>query len=44
MTPSGVGHFLESTAQQWRHNLEYAVRTCQVAARRMVAAGTTVRR
>ena len=43
VTPDHVGHFLDLTPGQWRHgfdlNLEYAVRTCQIAARRMIAAG-----
>ncbi|WP_157360571.1 SDR family NAD(P)-dependent oxidoreductase [Amycolatopsis thermoflava] len=39
VTPDDIGHFLDLTPDQWRHslglNLEYAVRTCQIAARRM---------
>lgn len=41
VTPAEVGHFLELTPQQWQHslstNLSYAMRTCQVVARRMAA-------
>jgi NAD(P)-dependent dehydrogenase (short-subunit alcohol dehydrogenase family) len=43
VTPAEIGHFLELSPQQWRNSLElnlgYAVRTCQVAARRMAATG-----
>ena len=43
VTPDDIGHFLELTPGQWQHGLElnlgYAVRTCQIAARRMIAAG-----
>lgn len=43
VTTAEIGHFLELTPEQWRHglgfNLDYAVRTCQIAARRMVASG-----
>lgn len=43
VTPAEIGHFLELTPRQWRRsvelNLGYAMRTCQVAARRMAATG-----
>lgn len=42
VAPADVAHFLELTQQQWQHclsaNLTYAMRTCQIVARRMVAA------
>jgi NAD(P)-dependent dehydrogenase (short-subunit alcohol dehydrogenase family) len=42
VTPGEVGHFLEVTAVQWQRSLEvnltYAMRTCQIVARRMSAA------
>lgn len=43
VTPDGVSHFLDTTPQQWQdslqQNLTYAMRTCQVVARRMALAG-----
>jgi NAD(P)-dependent dehydrogenase (short-subunit alcohol dehydrogenase family) len=43
VTPGDIGHFLDLTSEQWQQslalNLQYAVRTCQLAARRMVAEG-----
>ena len=45
VSPDEVGHFLDLTAAQWRRSLEvnltYAMRTCQIAARRMSAARQT---
>ncbi|WP_162834405.1 SDR family NAD(P)-dependent oxidoreductase [Amycolatopsis circi] len=42
--PGEVAHFLELDAQQWQRSLDldftYAVRTCQIAARRMAATKT----
>ena len=42
VTPGAVGHFLDLTAVQWQRSLEvnltYAMRTCQIVARRMSAA------
>ena len=41
VTPGEVGHFLDLTAAQWQRSLEvnltYAMRTCQIVARRMSA-------
>ncbi|NIY64197.1 SDR family NAD(P)-dependent oxidoreductase [Streptomyces malaysiensis] len=43
VTPDEVGHFLDMTPRQWQRsldlNLTYAMRTCQVVARRMSVAG-----
>jgi NAD(P)-dependent dehydrogenase (short-subunit alcohol dehydrogenase family) len=45
VTPDEVGHFLDLTAAQWQRSLEanltYAMRTCQIVARRMSAARRT---
>jgi NAD(P)-dependent dehydrogenase (short-subunit alcohol dehydrogenase family) len=45
VTPDEVGHFLDLTAVQWQRSLEvnltYAMRTCQIVARRMSAARQT---
>jgi NAD(P)-dependent dehydrogenase (short-subunit alcohol dehydrogenase family) len=42
VTPEEVGHFLDTTPAQWQRsldlNLTYAMRTCQVVARRMSTA------
>ena len=45
VTPGEVGHFLDLTTAQWQQSLEvnltYAMRTCQVVARRISAARRT---
>jgi NAD(P)-dependent dehydrogenase (short-subunit alcohol dehydrogenase family) len=45
VSPDEVGHFLDLTTAQWQRSLEvnltYAMRTCQVVARRMSAARQT---
>lgn len=45
VTPGEVGHFLDVTAVQWQRSLEvnltYAMRTCQIVARRMSATRQT---
>lgn len=45
VTPGEVGHFLDLTTAQWQRSLEmnltYAMRTCQIVARRMSATRQT---